>query len=126
MHAEAADHSTLTPAAEQALHQFLDACNDGGIALNPEAVMSKSLRMELLAPMLKSQSLDYPTWEQADTGHDYFFLHAYVSGPDFIDHYRAALEFEKDAKDSLYLFALRAVRQCRRSVVSYGNIPDVR
>lgn len=126
VHAEAACHAPLTGAAEQALYRFLDACNDGGIALNPEALQPQSLRMELLASMLQSQCLDYPTWEQADTGHDYFFLHAYVGGNDFIEHYRTALELEKDAKESLYVIASRAVRQCRRAVVSYGNFSVAR
>ncbi len=125
-HAEAARHAPLIAAAEQALYQFLDACNDGGIALNSEAVMPSSLRMELLAPLLKSQCLDYATWEKANIGHDYFTLHAYVSGSDVFDRYRAALELEKDANESLYILALRAVRQCRRSVVGYGNISVAR
>lgn len=113
VHAESADHTPLSSDAEQALDQFLGACNTGGIAFDPEALLPRSLRMEHLAPMLQTQCIDYPTWARAGLRFYYFDLHARVTGPVLIEHYRAALELRPDAKDSLYQLALRAVKQSR-------------
>jgi hypothetical protein len=128
VHAEAAGQQPLTVEAEQALHQFLNACNDGTVEMNPDAVLPRSVRMELLAPMLKLQPIDFPTWDRAffNLGSHYFDIHARVTGTDLIEKYRAALELKIDAKDSLYQLALRAVKQCHRSISNHGNIRYVR
>ncbi len=113
-HAQGIDHEPLSPEAEQAVHQFQDACNDGRIALNPEALQPRSLRMDTLAPMLQLQCIDYPTWVRSRLGDHFFDLHAHVTGPDLIEQYRTALELQPGANGSLYQLALRAVTQSRR------------
>jgi hypothetical protein len=112
-HAESADHKPLTADAQRILHQFLDACNEHRIPLNPEAVLPRSERMDILSPMLEWQCLDYPTWVQANLGPHYFGLHAHITGTNLFERYRDALELHSGATDSLYQLALRAVRQCR-------------
>jgi hypothetical protein len=128
VHAESAHQEPLTVEAEQALQQFLDACNDGTVALNPKAVLPASLRRELLAPMLTVQCIGYPTWEGVffRLGPEYFDLHAHTTGPDLIEQYRGALELDMGAKESLYQWALRALAQCRYSMATRdmtGNVP---
>jgi hypothetical protein len=123
VHAKAAGQQPLTAEAEQALHQFLVACNDGTVELNRDAVLPLSARMELLTDTLKVQSIDYPTWERAffNLGPQYFDLHAHVTGRDLIEHYRAALVLHVGAKDTLYQLALCAVEQCRGSIATHDN-----
>lgn len=126
VHAEAADHTPLSADAEQALEQFLDACNGGRIAFAPDALLPRSLRLELLAPMLQTQCIDYPTWVRAGLSLHYFDLHAQIAGPEIIEHYRATLELQIAAKDSLYQLALRAVKQSRtRKAYTQDNLEQM-
>ncbi len=124
VHAESADHTPLSTDAEQALERFLDACNDDRIAFNPDALLSRSLRLELLAPLLQSQCVDYPTWGRAGLRLHYFDLHARVTGPALIEHYRPALELHPGATDSLYQTALSAAGRSRTSNAGARDYPD--
>ena len=107
VHAESADHTPLSTDAERALEQFLDACNTSRIAFDQDALLPRSLRLDLLAPMLQTQCVDYHSWVCAGLRLHYFDLHAQVTGPQLIEHYRAALELHTGGNESLYQLALR-------------------
>ena len=113
IHAEAPERASPSAEVAHAVEHFLDACNDGSIPINPAALLPRSMRADLLAPIVQAQCIDYPTWVSAHLGLHYFDLHAHVTGLDLIGHYRAALELHVDTKDSLYQLALHAVQQCR-------------
>jgi hypothetical protein len=124
-HAEAPHWGPLDSDSGAAIMEFLDACNDGRLTLDPQARAPQSMRVDLLEPMRQLNPIDYPTWERANLQYHYFDLHASVSGTQWIDHYRTALEVNPDREDSLYQLAVRAIKQYPTRSTSSDNITEV-
>ncbi len=111
VHAETHEHRPLDSEAENALMHFLDACNDGQIGLNPEALQPRSVHADLLGPLLQSIPMEYSHWVRNDLEMHYFDLHTETSGALVLEHYRDALQFEHESPDCLYELALRALQR---------------
>jgi len=109
--AQSHDYKPLDTEAQGALTEFLEACNDGLIRLNPAALQPRSVHADALSKLLDAIPMDYSHWERSGLEMHYFDLYAESNGVVMLENYRDALEVERGSSHSLYKLALCAVRR---------------
>jgi len=109
--AQTHDYAPLDPKARNALAKFQEACNDGRIRLNPDALEPRSVHANSLAPLLQRIPIAFSHWSRHNLDAHYFDLHAETSGAVVFDQYRDALEMERGSPRTLYQLAVLAVRR---------------